>query len=475
MTRRGVTSTATFGHFTDDAAHGPPPPGRGRLQAVPIPSSRAVLLLALGLAWPPLLGPGLAGVLTMVAWDATLLALLLLDWWRAPLGEPFSAERRLRLPLTAFCANPVSLRLRAAPGRALRLALADAPPPGFEAAGHRQALLLPRRAAPGEVTIDYQVTPRSRGRHAFGDLHLRLLGPLGLCWRSSRLALGEEVSVYPDLGLGTAASTELAVVPEPGRRGRDLRTGRSEGREFAALRAYQTGDDLRSVDWKATARRGWPVVRDWQPERNQTLWILLDCSRNLAARLEQDRTRLDRAVEAALALARAAAERGDRTGLILFGAEVERVVPAEAGRTRLGPLAEALHLARSRPVEADFGAAFDVLMARQRRRALVVLFTELNDPDATALLLARAGVLRRRHLVAVASIADPELVEAASARPATAAEAFARAAAERLVDEREHSERRLSAAGVTVIHAAGRALPAAVVARYAAVKARGLL
>jgi uncharacterized protein (DUF58 family) len=105
----------------------------------------------------------------------------------------------------------------------------------------------------------------------------------------------------------------------------------------------------------------------------------------------------------------------------------------------------------------------------------VVLFTELNDPDATALLLARAGILRRRHLVAVASIADPELVEAASSRPVALADAFARAAAERLVDERVHSERRLSAAGVIVIHAAGRELPAAVVARYAAVKARGLL
>ncbi len=240
-------------------------------------------------------------------------------------------------------------------------------------------------------------------------------------------------------------------------------------------RTYQPGDDLRSVDWKATARRGWPVVREWQPERNQTLWVLLDCGRNLAARLEQDRTRLDRAVEAALALARAAAERGDRTGLILFGAEVERVVPPEAGRTRLGPLAEALHLARSRPVEADFGAAFDALMARQRRRALVVVFTDLGDPEATALLLARAAILRRRHLVALASIADPELAAAASARPASVADAFARAAAERILAEREGSERRLTAAGVTVIHAAGVDLPAAVVMRYAAVKERGLL
>jgi uncharacterized protein (DUF58 family) len=442
---------------------------------VPIPSRRALLLLALGLAWPLLIG-GKAGALALLAWDLGLLALLLLDRWRAPAAATLTAERRLREPLTAFAENRVQLRLRAPPGHALGLVLADAPPPGFDAAGHRQALRLPGGADPAEVVIDYTVTPRSRGRHAFGDLHLRLLGPLGLCWRPGRLPLGQEVSVYPDLGLGAGLdATGLASTPAQVHPGREARSGRTEGREFSALRSYQAGDDLRSVDWKATARRGWPVVREWQPERNQTLWLLLDCGRNLGGRLDGHRTRLDRAVEAALALARAAAERGDRTGLILFGAEVERVVPAEAGRTRLGPLAEALHLARSRPVEADFGAAFDALLARQRRRALVVLFTELADPDATALLLARAVVLRRRHLVALASIADPELAAAASVRPDGVLEAFARAAAERIVDERDASARRLAAAGVAVIHAAASDLPAAVVARYAAVKEQGLL
>ena len=443
---------------------------------MPIPSARAAWLLALGLAWPVLLGGGRAGLGSMLAWDALVLSLVLVDWWRAPGAAAVQAERRLRQPLTAFTANPVSLRLRPAPGRPLRLLLADAPPPGFEATGHRRTLTLARGADPGEVLVDYTVTPGARGRHAFGDLHLRLAGPLGLCWRPVRLPLGQAVSVYPDLGPGAGLATaDLAAIPELGRAGRDSRFGRSEGREFASLRTYQPGDDLRSVDWKATARRGWPVVREWQPERNQTIWVLLDCGRNLGARLDDGRTRLDRAVEATLALARAAADRGDRTGLILFGAEVERVVPAEAGRTRLGPLAEALHLARSRPAEADVGAAFDALMARQRRRALVVIFTELGDPEATALLLARAGILRRRHLVAVASIADPDLVEAASARPAGEADAFARAAAERILAEREHSERRLTAAGVTVIHAAGADLPAAVVTRYVAVKERGLL
>ena len=443
-----------------------------------IPSTRALWLVALGLAWPLLLDGGRAGLLALLAWDAAVVALLLLDGWRAPAAASLRADRRLREPLTAFVANPVTLRLRSSASRPLRLRLADAPPAGFDATGHRTGLTVPASPAPtsedGEAVVRYTVTPRSRGRHAFGELAVRVLGPLGLAWRAGRLPLGREVSVYPDLG-GAAPGLAETAAPELGRASMDARLARVEGREFSALRHYHPGDDLRSVDWKATARRGWPVVREWQPERNQTVWALLDCGRSLGARIGDGRTKLDRAVEAVLALARAAADRGDRTGAILFGAEVERVVPAVAGRSRLGPLAEALHLAVVRPVEADYGAAFDQLMARQRRRALVVLFTELADPETVALLLARAEVLRRRHLVAVAVITDPELVEAATARPVTEADAFARAAAERIAAEREGAERRLAAAGVAVIDAPGRGLAAAVVTRYAAMKERGVL
>ncbi len=446
-----------------------------------IPSTRAIWLVALGLAWPLVLGGGRDGLVAMLAWDAMVLLLAMVDHARALRGAGdrlVSAERRMRVPLTAFVPNRVSLGLRSWAARSLRLALADAPPPGFESDGHRRLLTIPGALVPdtGEAVVEYVVTPRSRGRHAFGDLHLRVLGPLGLAWRPVRLPMAREVAVYPESRAVAAASVPdagvMAMVPDAGRA---ARAGRVEGREFAALRHYLAGDDIRSIDWKATARRGWPVVREWQPERNQTVWMLIDCGRHLGARLGDGRTKLDRAVEAALALARSVAERGDRIGAILFGAEVERVVPPEAGTTRLGPLARALYLAKARPVEADYGAAFDELLARQRRRALVVVFTELSDPDTTALLLSRAELLRRRHVVAVAAISDADLVEVATARPATEPAALARAAAERIVEERDGAARRLAAAGVAVIAASAESLSAAVVTRYAAVKARGAL
>ena len=439
----------------------------GAAERVPFPTGRAAILLVAGAAMAlAAMGSG-ASLSVVLAVDAALLVLFLADAARAPGPESVRAVRRVREPLSAFSPNAVSVRVESASARPLRLLAADAPPSSFDSAGHRAALHLP---AAGEAMLDYEVWPRARGHAAFGDLHLRATGPFGLAARQWTVTLAHEVRVYPDLrGLAS-----LPGATRPGA-GRARARGHREGREFASLRAYAPGDDVRSIDWKATARRGGPVVREWQPERNQTVWLLLDCGRHLSARLSDGRVKLDHAVDAALALARAAATRGDRAGAVLFGAEVGRVVPPRSGRSQLAPLADALHLAEARVEESDYAAAFDVLDARQRRRALVVVFTDLADPDTSALLLARAVQLRRRHLVLVAAVADSEIADAARARPRDAGEAFVRAAAESILEEREQAAARLLSAGVRVESVPARELAAAVVAGYAEVKARGEL
>jgi len=418
-------------------------------------------VLAVAAAGAPDLGPWL------LALDAVAIAVIGADAALAPRAASLRAARRMREPLSAFSSNRIELRIENAGRRSVTLELADAPPPGFDSAGHRTRLALPAGAS---AVVAYEVVPRARGEASFGDLFLRARGPMGLASRPIRLPLARSVHVYPDLR--ALAALPGAAAAEPGRR--RLR-GHHEGREFEALRPYLPGDDLRAVDWKATARRGWPVVRDWQPERNQTVWLLLDEGRHLSARLRDGRTKLDHAVDAALALARAAAVRGDRAGAVLFGAEVERVVPPGTGRGQLGPLAGALHAAASRVEESDYAAAIDALEERQRRRALVVVFTDLADPDTSALLVARAALLRRRHLVIVAAVADSEIADAARAMPDTAEDAYARVAAERILGEREAAAARLAGAGVQVESVPARELAAALVGRYLEVKARGEL
>jgi uncharacterized protein (DUF58 family) len=430
---------------------------------VPGPTLRAALLLALG----GLLALAVAGPSGALALDAAALLLTLLDAVLAPGPGALTATRALRAPLSAFAGNTVRLSLQSRARRPLRVELADAPPAEARSSGHHRRLQL----APGELAeLAYEVVPLRRGELAFGDLHVRARGPLGLAFRQWTVPLARTVAVYPDLrGLAAAAGAERLEA------GRARTRGQHEGREFSALRPYLAGDDVRGIDWKATARRGAPVVREWQPERNQVVWLLLDCGRQLSARLADGRTKLDHAVDAALALARAAALRGDRAGAVLFGAEPGRVVLPGAGRAGLGALAEALHDAEARVEESDYDAAFDAVEARQRRRALVVVFTDLGDPDSGAALRARAALLARRHLVQLLAVADSEVADVAAARPERAEEAFARVAAERILAERDAAAASLAAAGVRVESAPARELVGAVVRRYLEVKRRGEL
>jgi len=429
-----------------------------------LPTPPTALLLAFGLL-PLLLGGGLRSAL---AWDLLVLLAFALDARLAPRPGALRAARRFRDPLSAFASNRISLSLANAGRATLRLQVADAPPPTFECLGHRRAVLLPPG---GALELAYDATPRERGPVEFGDLHVRATGPLRLAHRQWRVGLRASARVYPDLRALALPASALAAADAARRAPR----GPREGREFESLRPYLADDDVRDIDWKATARRGAPVVRQWQPARNQTIWLLLDCGRLLSTRLPEGRTKLDRAVDAALALARAAVARGDRVGAILYAGEVARIVPPSGGRARLGPLAEALHAARPTTEESDHRAALDALEERQRRRALVVLFTDLADPDTSRLLIARATQLRRRHLVLVAAASDSEVADAARATPRSTDEAYLRVAAQRILAEREAAVLELTAAGVRVESCAAAALAASTVGRYLAIKERGEL
>jgi len=423
-------------------------------------AAASILLALLAIPWPALA----RGVLIL---DLLLLGAAVLDGAWAPRPGSLAARRSHGEPLNAFAPNEIAVELRALAPLALHLEVADSPPPGFESRGHRARLLVPAR---GANQISYEVVPRARGDFRFGDLSVRALGPWGLAARQWKVPLSAPVRVYPDLrDLGRLAGAREAA---PGRPRPGLS---SEGREFEGLRPHLPGDDVRRVDWKATARRGAPVVRELGPERSQTVWLLVDCGRSLAARLPDGRASLDGAVDACLALARAAARGGDRVGLLAFGAEVRALVPPRRGTGQLGPIAAALHALESRPEESDVAGALDVLEAHQRRRALVVLLTDVADPDGAAVLVARAGLLRRRHLLSLVAAADPELTAAATRRPRSAEDAYARVAAERILTERSLALRRLRSAGIRTDDVPADRLAAAAVARYLAAKESGRL
>lgn len=439
----------------------------------PVPTGLAVALLAAGLVPAALAVASSAFGWLALAVDLAVLALCAVDFLWAPRAGDVRVQRRVEPILSSGTRNPVHLDLErvAGHGGPLRLDVRDEPPLDVASTGHRQPLVLSPAGPASRLT--YFVTPPARGDARFGDVHLRLTGPLGLCARQVRVPAAQEVKVYPDL---TALSREALALsrasdaPSP----RTQRHRATEGREFESMREYRPGDDYRHIDWKASARHARTLVRTWQPERNQPVLLLLDCGRHMAGQV-QGRRKLDHAVDAALRLARVGLDAGDVVGVLAFASDVRAFLPPRKGREHLRLITESLYRAEAALEESDYGRAYDFAFARQSRRALVVLFTDLVDPDASAALLTRTLALRPRHLPVVASLLDEDVQAAATGVPREPQEAYARQAASRLEAEYRRTATTLRDAGALVVRAPARGFGAAALNAYLDVKSRGLL
>ncbi|MGH7519262.1 MAG: DUF58 domain-containing protein, partial [Gemmatimonadales bacterium] len=300
----------------------------------------------------------------------------------------------------------------------------------------------------------------------------------------STIVLGESYEA-PAFGDTTSFGSPVSVSPRetralpPGaarRRQAGLRNvrRRGEGRLFEGLREWVPGDDTRAIDWKATARRGKPIARQYEDERREQVLLVIDAGRLLTA--EADGTpRLETVLEAALRLAHAAVEHDDNIGVMIFADEIQSFVPPSRGRRALRNVLDALAAAEGRLVESDYPAAFRELALRNRRRALTVFFTDVIDRTASSALLTHAATLRPRHLPLAVTLRDPALERVAQAAPASVAVAFERAAAEELLHARDEALADMRRRGILVLDVAPAGAAEAVVERYEQLKRRGLL
>lgn len=329
------------------------------------------------------------------------------------------------------------------------------------------AVVLPRRAT---VRVSVPVHGTARGATALGDVHLRVLSPAGLLWRRARSPRRDAITVQPGLRelhqhrlLALHHRTELGV-----RRVREV----GEGREFERLREYVRGDDPRRIDWKATARRGGLIVREYEAERSQSIMIAIDAGR-LMAETFGGRARLDHALAAALVLADAAAVHGDAVGCMVFADTVQAFLPP--GRHTISALADTFAQVQTRRVEPDYPAAFRYLGRKLRRRSLVVLFTDVIDAGASSALLDRLGASARRHVPLIVALRNTELEDAGHARTGDTAAAYLRAAAEELLQARAVALNLVRRRGVLVADVRPEAATGETLTRYLEIKRRGLL
>jgi uncharacterized protein (DUF58 family) len=281
------------------------------------------------------------------------------------------------------------------------------------------------------------------------------------------------VKVYPNI-------LEMAKFTLMARRGRlqqvGIRAARlvGAGREFESLREYQPDDEYRRIDWKATARRGKLISRQYEVERSQNVILVLDVGRTMMAEIDGI-AKMDYAVNAALLLAYVASLTDDRIGLLVFADTVQTWLPPMKGRAQVYRILEALYNAKARRAESDYRGAMAYLSMHWRRRSLMVCFTDLWDPDSSRQTISELASLQPRHLVACVTLMDTKVQRCAETTIETASQAYEQAVALQMLEDRSRAVYDLQRKGILVVDTPAEKLSAALVNRYLEVKEKMLL
>ena len=328
--------------------------------------------------------------------------------------------------------------------------------------------------------VDTVLRPVRRGDQRAAAVTARSIGPLGLAGRQRSRPVPGQVRVLPPFLSRKHLPSRLAKLREID--GLLPTLIRGQGTEFDSLREYVVGDDVRSIDWRATARRADVMVRTWRPERDRRVVIVLDTGRMAAGRVGVDPTaadpagwpRLDWSMDAALLLAALASRAGDHVDFLAHD-RVSRAGVFGASRTELlAQLVDAMAPLQPTLVEPDWRAMVAAIARRTRRRSLVVLLTDLNATALDEGLLPVLPLLSAKHHVMIAAVADPRVDELAAGR-SDAAAVYDAAAAERARNDRHAIASRLRRSGVEVVDAAPTEIAPALADRYLAMKAAGRL
>lgn len=418
-----------------------------------LPTGRAAALAAVmavivavlpSQGWPPI--PTAAVVLVV------LIVLVGLDALVSVSPKKLIFARRHATVAVVGQETRIHWEVRSESRRRVKLYIADSLAPSLNAVTRRATFTVP---AESRVKQSTTITPSRRGRFELTEMTVRIVGPLGLGARQRVIPMHTRLRVHPPFRSRKDAELKIrqARLLQMG-----IRTTRGfgGGTDFEQLREYGRDDEFRRIDWAATARRGRPIVRTYRAERNQSVVIMLDNGRTMAGQVAGV-PRVEHGMDAAMMLAAVASGVGDRCGMITFDRKVHTVLPPSGRGDQVMRITEAMFDLQPELAESDYQGAFRTALARFRRRAMLVILTDLVDQAVEYSLIPALPLITRTHFVVVGSVLDPQIVAWANGerldddRFDDTAAAYRQAAAATVLAERRRTAAKLRGLGVTVV------------------------
>lgn len=420
--------------------------------------------IAIGIAasfWPPfvVMWWGVGGLIVLAAF---------LDFLFSKTGKRVEIERKLPGRMALDVDSEITLTVHNRGRTDAQVSVFDGLPeeayaPENPWSGHVEA--------GGFTAVTYPVRMRSRGRSRIGPIHVLHWSPLGLWQRRYLTEHDDEIRVYPNYE-PVVRFALLAMENRENQMGIVMKNRRGVSSEFHQLREYHEGDNLSQVDWKATSKRLQLISREYREERDQNIILMVDCGRRMRA-LDGELSQFDHCLNAMLLLSFIALRQGDHVGVLSFGG-TDRWLPPVKGGHAMTTLLNHLYDYETSPQTSDFAEAAERLMARQSRRALVILLTNLRSEDI-ANVLPPLQLMKRRHLPLIASLRESTTEDTLKQPVTTFDDALSHSATQRYVEEREGVLQQIQSHGILTLDDTAKNLPAALTNRYLEIKNAGKL
>ncbi len=418
----------------------------------------AVPIFLIGAVFKPLVVVGVVYLLMLIAF-------IIADALMLPRRRQFTITRIVPERISLAAPTCIKLQVHNASRRRVEICLAEDPPETIETQP-AQCIGIFDPGADG--TLEYQLLARRRGRYQLCNLDVRVLPSMGLFYRQFRLAVPVEIHVFPNLV--NLKQYELLL-----RRGLTYEQGLArmrrigQGSEFESLMLYAEGDDMSRVDWKATAKRAELVVKNYQPERQQSVLVAIDVGRATAGEFEGI-SRLDYLVNAALMLAYVTLRQGDWFSLVAFSDRIESYLPPIRRVQSIERVAKALYELQPRLVESDYGAACRFIGLKNRKRSLICLMTDVIDRQASDVILSYLARFARRHLAMAVTLANPHIRTLAETPLTKTPDPYSKAVALDVLMARKEALAAMRLSGVDVLDTNPGALTPDLINRYLLIK-----